>query len=184
MRPFYTENGESIDMAPMMMQTNWFRQTSIDELSCTILELPYGTDARYFMWILLPQKDKKLIDILTALRTVNVTQIMGKMNELTEDEQLDVIIPKFKLTSGLNLRPILRRMGLVDRHQNNFDIFHKAIVEVNEVGTIAAANTERISSFGSLSEPFIVNRPFVFLIVDRQLGVVLFAGQVKTPLRH
>lgn len=168
----------------MMMQTNRFRQTVIDELNANILELPYGTDDRYFMWILLPTKDKKLIDIITAFRNVNVTHIADKINQLSTDEQLDVIMPKFKINSGLNLRPLLKRMGITDKNQNNFDIFHKAIVEVDEEGTIAAANTERISGFGSLGEPFNINRPFVFLIIDRHIGAVLFAGQVRTPMKH
>lgn len=169
---------------PMMFQTNWFRTTHIDALHANALELPYGDDGRWFMWILLPQKGKTLIDVVTALRNVNVTQIGDRMEQLSTNDRRDVIVPRFRMLSGLNLQPVLLRMGITTSSQSDFDVFHKSVVEVNEEGTTAAAYTEQINGFTSLSEPFIVNRPFAFLIVDRQIGAVLFAGQVRNPLKR
>lgn len=168
----------------MMIQTNSLRTAFIQQLHANVLELPYGEDGRWFMWILLPKIGKNLIDISTALRNVSVSYIDEKINQFATHDEHDVIIPKFKISSGLNLQPVLKRMGITDTNQNNLDVFHKAVIEVHEEGTTAAAYTERIVGLKSLGEPFNVNRPFAFLIVDQQVGSVLFAGQVRNPLKQ
>lgn len=70
-------------------------------------------------------------------------------------------------------------------------VIHKAWVEVNEKGTEAAAATAVIMPVaGSASAPPILvpfipqvraNRPFLFLIRDTRIGVILFMGRVSNP---
>lgn len=168
----------------MMIQTNSLRTAFIHKLHANVLELPYGDDGRFFMWILLPQNGKNLLDVSTALRDVSVSYIDDNINQFATYDEHDVIMPKFKISSGLNLQPVLNRLGVTDTNQSNLDVFHKAVIEVHEEGTTAAAYTERIVGLKSLGEPFYVNRPFAFLIVDRKIGGVLFAGQVRNPLKH
>ena len=64
------------------------------------------------------------------------------------------------------------------------DVIHKAFVEVNEKGTEAAAATAVAGA--SFSAPgierrrppeFTADRPFVYLIRDRQTGSILFLGR-------
>lgn len=184
MRSFYDENGQKLGAIPMMFQTNWFRTTHIDDLHAHVLELPYGDDNRWFMWILLPQPNKTLTDVITSKRNLNVLHIGDRIDHFGTNERRDVTVPKFKLISGLNLQPVLVRMGITTNSQSSFDVFHKAVIDVNEEGTTAAAYTAQINGFTSLSEPFHVNRPFAFLIVDREAGAVLFAGQVRNPLKR
>ena len=67
------------------------------------------------------------------------------------------------------------------------DVLHKAFVTVDEEGTEAAAATAVIigitKSVGVPEEPIEVNvdRPFLFLIRDRQSGTILFLGRVLEP---
>ncbi|MGD8922738.1 MAG: serpin family protein, partial [Candidatus Zixiibacteriota bacterium] len=61
------------------------------------------------------------------------------------------------------------------------EVKHKTFVEVNEEGTEAAAVTSigvRLTSVGP--EPFVmnVNRPFVYMIRDRDTNTILFIGRV------
>ena len=63
-------------------------------------------------------------------------------------------------------------------------IVHKAVVEVNEKGTEAAAATSVIMvgcALGKQEPPidFICDRPFIFLIHDRRN--VLFMGKLNNP---
>jgi serpin B len=63
---------------------------------------------------------------------------------------------------------------------------HKAIVEVNEEGTEAAAVT--VVGMGATSvriEPpsFVVNRPFFFEIRDDRSGSILFMGKILNPAK-
>ena len=58
-------------------------------------------------------------------------------------------------------------------------IIHSTYVEVDEVGTEAAAVT--IVEFETTSMPvtpyFVANKPFIFLIREKSTGVILFAGK-------
>lgn len=60
---------------------------------------------------------------------------------------------------------------------------HKAVVEVDESGTKAAAATETVFMFRSapVSSPkVILNRPFIMLIVENFTNI-LFLGKVAHP---
>ncbi|WP_407809548.1 serpin family protein, partial [Staphylococcus aureus] len=64
------------------------------------------------------------------------------------------------------------------------DIIHKAVVEVNEQGTEAAAITGGIMVPVSLPIPnprnvFNVNHPFLFFIIDNRSFSNLFIGRVN-----
>jgi serpin B len=66
-------------------------------------------------------------------------------------------------------------------------VLHKAVVEVNEEGTEAAAVTA-ISIGVTSVEPeeerfrFVADRPFFFVIRDDLTGSVLFMGAVNDPI--
>lgn len=61
-------------------------------------------------------------------------------------------------------------------------IDHKAIIEVNEEGTVAAAATS-MGMGATAVQPveFIVNRPFILLIRDDRAGNILFMGKILEP---
>jgi serpin B len=58
---------------------------------------------------------------------------------------------------------------------------HQAFVSVDEQGTEAAAATGIGAGPVSLPEPFVVDRPFLFLIEDVETKGVLFLGRVVAP---
>ncbi len=61
----------------------------------------------------------------------------------------------------------------------------KAVVEVNEEGSEAAAATAVVcASLCSVEEHiryFIADHPFLFFIIDQRAHVVLFTGRVNSP---
>jgi serpin B len=59
---------------------------------------------------------------------------------------------------------------------------HNAVIKVNEEGSEAAAVTvvELQPRSGAMLE-FIVNRPFLFYIVDHQSNIPLFVGRIIDP---
>jgi serpin B len=63
------------------------------------------------------------------------------------------------------------------------DVVHQAFVAVDENGTEAAAATAVI--IGEVSAPppatLRIDRPFVFVIIDRPTGATLFIGRVLDP---
>lgn len=60
------------------------------------------------------------------------------------------------------------------------ELLHKAKIEVNERGSTAAASTAVLHN-DSGPFPFHCNRPFVFLIHDKKLNEILFAGTYHGP---
>jgi serpin B len=120
------------------------------------------------------------------------------MPGFSEQEGL-VVLPKFKLENTLELNQPLKSLGMKtafdpekadfsgmfsDRHYIS-EVRQKAFVEVNEEGTEAAAVTEIALEAGAMPEmnpqkPFemIVNRPFLFAIVDARSEMILFMGVI------
>ncbi|WP_257462318.1 serpin family protein [Archangium lipolyticum] len=58
---------------------------------------------------------------------------------------------------------------------------HQAFIAVNEQGTEAAAATAIVGSVTSMPEPYVVDRPFLFLIEDVETKSVLFLGRLVNP---
>jgi serine protease inhibitor len=68
------------------------------------------------------------------------------------------------------------------------DVIQAATMDVDEVGVVAAAATAAIagtrgSRVGRSPTPIdvIVNRPYIMMVVDKELDVILFAAVVKNP---
>jgi serpin B len=64
-------------------------------------------------------------------------------------------------------------------------IQHKAFIEINEEGSEAAAATGVEFITKSISPKitrFNVDHPFLFLLMDKTTGAILFMGRVNNPL--
>jgi len=69
---------------------------------------------------------------------------------------------------------------------NITDALHKAFIDVDEVGTEAAAATAISIGVTSIRPPKIVpefraDHPFFYIIKDNQTGSILFMGRLKRP---
>ena len=114
-------------------------------------------------------------------------------------QRVDVTFPRFEITRELPLVPVLQSMGMVDAFSPTTadfagittatqlyisDVLHKAFVKVDEAGTEAAAATAVIAGATSVPPPpvpFVVDRPFLFVIRDVPTGALLFVGRVTDP---
>lgn len=63
-------------------------------------------------------------------------------------------------------------------------VLHKAVIEVDEKGTTAAAATEGTITGYALPSSFIVNRPFFFFIYHEATNSLLFMGRVIDPTKN
>lgn len=111
------------------------------------------------------------------------------------------MLPKFKLSFFCRLAQVLRGLGLREAFTEEAadlsgiveksvcdvrldEVFHKAVVEVNEEGTVAAACTAvvgRKKQSARRSLEFIADHPFALYIVEEVSGAVVFAGHVLDP---
>ena len=115
--------------------------------------------------------------------------------------QVSLALPRFRVTTGFGLRPVLAALGMplafsteadfsgiTTAHRLRIDeVVHKAYIDVNEEGTEAAAATavvvRAMARFAPGGPPveMIVDRPFLFAITDSRSGLPLFLGRVTDP---
>lgn len=103
-----------------------------------------------------------------------------------------VQLPKFAREFEASLVAPMQNLGMTDAFSDlaDFDamglgddlrlseIRHKAIIEVDEGGVVAAAATAVVVTPPSVPMPVYVDRPFIYLIRDRVTGAILFMGTV------
>jgi serpin B len=180
---------------PFMHERDHFRYGENDQLQ--VLALPY-IGRQLEMVILLP----RLRDGIGPLESSLTPASLAAWTSGMRNQQVNVALPRFKMSSGFSLAQALKAMGLNDAFDpsradfSGMDgrahwlylsaVLHKAYVEVNEKGTEAAAATAVVVGARAvrIQEPpreFRADHPFLFLIRDSTTGSILFMGRVAKP---
>ena len=160
------------------------------EIGARFVELPYNSN-RLSMIILLPRDENSFAELVQGLGN------FLPPNESTKADFRDVelALPKFKITSDFDLRKPLMEMGMAGAFFETADFsgitserpffveaaLHKADVEVDENGTVASAATA-IGMTNGIVFRFDANHPFLFCIRDNRTSAILFIGRVTNPL--
>ncbi|XP_056862367.1 serpin-Z3 [Raphanus sativus] len=94
-------------------------------------------------------------------------------------------IPRFKFGFDFEASEALKGLGLNLPLET---IIHKSCIEVDEVGSKAAAAAAVIGigacGLAEKKYDFVADHPFLFLVKEWRSGVVLFLGQVLDPSMH
>ncbi len=190
--PFWVAPETSVTI-PMMAQKHRFRYGEADGLQ--VLQLPYVGDS-LSMTILLP----KQVDGVSAMdKVLSVDAVNGWISGLRERD-VTVFLPKFSLSTHLDLVETLSVMGMPDAFSTDADFsgisakadlyilsaIHQADLDVHETGSEAAAATAVVQATRSLRRLppviFRADHPFIFLLSDHRTGTILFIGRVINPL--
>lgn len=186
--PFYVDNYNIVQVQMMFKEAKFYFLSDIT-LGAKILKLPY--DHEVSMLILLPNKGvdyTAIDDEITADRFEGWIQNMNEM-------KVEVHLPKFKMEESYELHKLLPDMGvstlftnianLTKLHKNRelkvSEVLHKAVIDVEETGTTAAAATTVGIIPYSLPPIFLANRPFFFFIYHEDTNALLFMGRVIDP---
>jgi serpin B len=190
--PFMVTSDQRVQ-APLMHLKADFKYAEIE--SAQLLELPYaGGDLS--MVVVLPKDVGGLQAVELMLNDRALNTWLGK-----HEQQVDVFLPRFKLTGEFGLAKTLAEMGMKDAFTGAADfsgmdgerdlfisaVVHKAYADVNEEGTEAAAATGAIMKLKAVRpQPvpvFRADHPFVFLIRNPHSGSILFMGRVVDPTK-
>jgi serpin B len=198
-RPFYAVGGE--EMVPMMAQSGKFPYLKGDGFQA--VGLPYG-NGRMSMYIFLPDRlrcdrcGNPYYDLKHFIEELSLEK-WEKWMKGFEEKEGEVVIPRFKLEYKAVLNDALGALGMgiaFDPDRANFEgmrtpppnlfiqeVRHKAVVEVNEEGTEAAAATSVGIGITAVPErfTFVADRPFFFAICDNKTGVIIFMGVLAKP---
>jgi serpin B len=163
------------------------------------IRLPYSVDA-LAMVVVIPDEvggtDK-------LARELDAPALAALLRSLTETKTVELALPRFKTSFKAGLGELFRRAGMKRAFDLNLadfsgmtarpaseaqlaisEIVHRAVIDVTEEGTEAAAATAitmMTSSMPAHVEPFVVDRPFLFYIADQATGAILFQGRISDP---
>jgi serine protease inhibitor len=153
------------------------------------VRLPYGS-GKISMYCILPEETVSINEFIASLDAEKWNIIK---NSISERDQVQLQLPRFKLEYGIkNLNDSLTALGMGEAFTDAADfsgiredicisrVLHKAVIEVNEEGSEAAAATVVEIRETAAVEPltFIADRPFVFIISDDDTGTILFMGKL------
>jgi serpin B len=187
---FHLASGKTVKV-PMMRQGERTGFADLGDFS--MVQLSYEGHQQS-MLVLLPKKN----DGLAALEKQLSAENLKKWSARLSPHIVDLTLPKFKVTAQFKLNDYLKEMGMTDAfniHKADFGgmatreklfisaVLHKAYVDVNEVGTEAAAATAVVIGTTSAPPPaaFRADHPFLFLIRDDRTGSILFLGRLADP---
>lgn len=192
--PFHVGPGKAVQ-APMMTLREEFGYADLDSLQ--ILEMPY-VGKGLSMVVLLPRK----VDGMRELEGDLTPARLKEWRSILRRKEVVVFLPRFKMTSMFRLDETLAALGMRDAFSparadfSGMDgrkgwlhigvVLHKAFVEVNEEGTEAAAATAvgiRATAMPAPPPEFRADHPFLFLILEKETGSILFMGRVIDPTR-
>ncbi len=158
--------------------------------------MKFYNDQAYAFVALLPNEGTSLSDYIASLTGESLRALLSNAQET----EVETAIPKFESTCALEMGKILQTMGMTDI----FDparadlsgvgttsagplyvdrVLHKTFLTVDERGTKAGAATV-VAEAATAEEPpdqkktVYLDRPFLYLIVDREAGLPIFMGTV------
>ncbi len=183
-------------MTPLMHGLGSYRY--YDGGTFQALELPYsGGDIS--MIIFLP---KDVGGLATLEKSFTAAAAAGWIQKLAPQDRVAVTLPRFTTTQQLELSGALSAMGMPQAFSGAADFsgidgkpdfaisaaIHKAYIDVNEQGTEAAAATSIVMTATAMRyEPppiqFQADHPFIFLLLEKRMGSILFLGRVADPTK-
>ena len=186
-RTFYGSAGER--KVPMMSIREDFRYAEWQ--GSQLIELPYA-GGRYSMLIALPAEG---LDMETAVSCLSEKAYEAALASM-QKRKVALTLPKFRFDTDMTLNTVLYGMGIKKAFSSSArfglmsetpvtvdQVRQKCFIEVNEEGSEAAAVTSiglRLTSARpvEMAVDMTVDRPFLFALVDRDGGDILFLGRV------
>lgn len=183
-------NSETVVQVPMMKREDDYYYLLDQNLYCSVVGLPYQGNATALF--ILPSEGR-----MGKVETVLSQETLRKWLKKFTKRKLQLYLPKFSIEGSYHLEKVLPKLGIRDIFTSHADLtgftnhsniqvsemVHKAVVEVDESGTKAAAATGIVVAFRSarMSSPRIVfDRPFLMAIVENNKNI-LFLGKVTRP---
>ena len=194
-RPFRTAS-QTIKQLPTMIQSGTYKY--YEDARVQVAALPYRGNAS--MYIVLPEAKADLAQFRQDLTSGLWKSWLSQLTSMLGTIQL----PRFKVDYEAELNSTLKALGMeraFDPDRAQFEhihtdrppvwidrVVHRALAEVNEEGTEAAAATMTTMLFRSpplLKPPkrfqMIVDHPFFAVIRDERSKTILFMGWICDP---
>lgn len=188
---FYLDEKRSVKVPMMKMKLLTTRHFRDEELSCSVLELKYTGNASALL--ILPDQGR-MQQVEASLQP----ETLRKWRKTLFPSQIEELnLPKFSIASDYRLEEdVLPEMGIKEVFTEQADlsgiteakklsvsqVVHKAVLDVAETGTEAAAATGVIGGIRKAVLPAVCfNRPFLIVIYHTSAQSILFMAKVNNP---
>ena len=191
---FHLQDG-STKSVPFMKRKMTSEMVSNSNFS--MIELPYGGGKSFSMYIMKPADTRE--SLTTFASSINENILIDAISKM-DSTSIELQIPKWEYSYEVkDMKPELSKLGMGIAFGGNADFsklydpsqvkvyitkaIHKTYIKVNEEGTEAAAVTAIGAGMTSVSQPsiFRLDHPFLYAIIEKQTGAVLFLGMVNDP---
>ena len=189
--PFHLINGKTIE-AQMMHKTGYLGYMESKEFRAVVL--PYK-QRPVSMCLVLPRMTgmQALVDLERLLARGDRENLLAAADR----RYVHLTMPEYEFGFEADLVPMLSWVGLQElfsggdfsgiSNEEGFGIdcmLHQASIHVDRFGTVAVAGT--VTTLIGAATPkeimeLMVDRPFLFLILDEPTGAALFVGRVMDP---
>ena len=201
---FHTTGGKIVK-TPMMHMIKSFSFFKDPETGMKIVQLNYQKEGNIAMVFILPKEGVGVETLLKSNQLIgkNFEKLLAKLSKF----EVNIMLPRFKLNATHMLVEPLRQLGIRDifdpskanltlisantsRRLCVSEIIQKAVIEVSEKGTEAAAATAvmvlRFCAMSPKQAQFTADRPFLFALVttDTIPRQILFVGVVEDPTKN
>lgn len=190
---FYAESGKKT--VDFMHSSD--RGVYLKDKDLSAVRLPFSGNAD--LWVILPDEGVSPSELFASGRAADFILDCSRKARLAEQRSIILSLPKFDVSSSMQLKDKLIGMGMKEAFTENADfsplagslavyvssVSHDARVKIDEEGCEAVAYTLIVSKMAALIDPpeeieFNVNRPFIFAICGAD-GLPLFTGTVNDP---
>ncbi|NXN94741.1 A1AT2 antiproteinase, partial [Rhinopomastus cyanomelas] len=188
---FFLDNKNAVKVQ-MMHQSKSFNIHRDEKLSCWVVEIPYkGNTTSFFI---LPDEGE-INQVEDALQKETLFNWMQSFKK----RKIYLDLPKFSISASYDVKSLFEKMGVTEVFSDRADLsgmseetllkvskaIHKAVLDVHENGTEAAAVTVmEIVPLSAIfpSPPHIrFNRPFLMIVYNEESRVILFMGKIVNP---
>jgi serpin B len=196
--PFRLSPSQQVPVPMMQQQGNY---SVVARERYRAIRLPYEVQALGFV-IVLPDAVDGLSEVVSRLDADELSRVLGALRS-EPTRPVALAMPRFKSEFKADLKEAFQQAGMsraFDLRTADFSgmigmpasaapaaidqIVHRAVIDVMEGGTEAAAATAvgmRVTNMPAPAAPFRVDHPFLYYIVDDATGAILFQGRVVDP---
>ena len=187
---FTKENGEKIKVQMMHLKDNLYYY---EDENVQMVAKPFGQKKLDMLFIL--PREGVTMDKSVQLLSENLDAWYSD----TKMEEVNLGLPRYKAEYSTSLKKCLQSLGMSDAFtpgKANFsalskeplfigDVLQKTFVKVDEEGAEAAAVTSVTLLAMAAGPPkpknMVINRPFIYIIRERETGNILFIGRNGHP---
>ncbi|XP_060037000.1 serpin A12 isoform X3 [Erinaceus europaeus] len=181
---FFLSTNRSVKVE-MMSRRGEYQVGHNDQLSCSVLEMPYEGDVT--VTFILPDEGK----MEQVERAMGLDAWDGLMVSCVK-RVVDVFVPKFTITGSYDLKRTLSYMGVSKIFEEQGELtgisphrslkvgkaVHKAKLKMDERGVEVAAGTGAQTLPMETPVTYKLNRPFLMILSDKTMQSVLFLGKL------